>query len=196
MHQEPSPSYQSQGIAELQRDTGVKNLDLRFIDVPGASDTDCYLTSDGTNLRAIKTSDRWILWTPDGVEREMAHYVAPGWACTGADAETVSCNEKEDFQGWYTTTIRDPRGTSSIQVRYDTQRPNCLAAVWDSERGSQSSPVLSFTNRSDLGSGSIGGITTAIHVRTSRGDLYVVSRNNDRPLVFRVRARRDSRSGR
>jgi hypothetical protein len=123
----------------------------------------CFLTKDNTHIRAVQTVNGWRLWTPDGVERELYKRFNPGWACGSEDAQV--CSKRDDFEGWYTTRILDPLGTSSVTVEYDVApRENCILRVWDSVRGS-AAPTLTFQNSSLVEGVTIpGGMTTGVTV--------------------------------
>jgi hypothetical protein len=107
----------------------------------------CYLTRDGTFIRAERASDgsSWRLWTPDGVERVLGHRVGAGWACSHGEPQPT-CEQDDDFEGWYTTRILDPSGTDSVTIVYDAGKPRpAMKKVWDSVRG-ESKPTLEFVN--------------------------------------------------
>ena len=147
--------------------TGAANCGAQF-------EAGCYLSTGNTYLRAVRQFNdpgdlvgTWRLWTPDGVERVLAHFLDDSWGCNPIGN---NCPFARDIAGWYTTSILDPVGVDSVTIEYDTPlKPHCMKKIWDSVRQNANSPSFEFTNVVDLNSGSAKGITSDIKVRASDG---------------------------
>ena len=144
----------------------------------GAMYPTCYTTRDGSFIRAVRQGSGWLVWTPDGVERELFHEVTTNGACATPSSPPCSkfdatslCTHRDDFAGWYTTRVWDPVRADRIDVFYEdaATRPGRIKRVVDSVHGQTISLTYSETLDPDSCSedGAKGGIATKITVATA-----------------------------